>query len=168
MPTITLGTFNRKSKQTCKYFIKHQSDYISEHICNVFPLVFLLPAFFFPNSECSLEADINTQSHIYVFVMINSSHLPQAPHMNAKKYFTEKAPHTRRHRRKKGANICKDASSDAPWSGEVGIVYWFGISHDFCYFLKCSDLFNYHNILCVYFFPSSRLPSPQNLFLCFS
>lgn len=31
------------------------------------------------------KADINTQSHIYVFVMINSSHLPQAPYMNVKR-----------------------------------------------------------------------------------
>jgi hypothetical protein len=47
---------------------------------------------------------------------------------------------------------------------KIEIVYRFGISHDFCYFLKCSNLFNYHNILCAQP-PANR---SRNLFLCFA
>lgn len=55
--------------------------------------------------------------------------------------------------------------------GKIEIVYWFGISHDFCYFLKCSNLFNYHNIfMCLFFrfsFPLSLASSPKIYFSVF-
>lgn len=74
--------------------------------------------------------------------------------MNVEKYFAGLRHSSHPRNRKKDANICKDAL-EREKGKKAESVYWFGVSHDFCYFLKCSNLFNYHNILCVYFFLSS-------------
>lgn len=117
------------------------------------------------------EADINTQSHIYVFVMINSSHLPQAPHMNVEEFSADlkNSPHCSSSFWQQWEKYVKMffAEKRALSRAKHWIcLYWFGISHDFCYFLKCSNLFNYHNILCSRF---HQLPSfRDNLFFCFS
>lgn len=114
------------------------------------------------------KADINTQSHIYVFVMINSSHLPQAPYMNVKEFSADlkNSPQLVLTTMRKYVKMFFGEKRTLSRTKHWNCLYWFGISHDFCYFLKCSNLFNYHNILCSRF---HQLPSCRdNLFLCFS
>lgn len=110
----------------------------------------------------SEKPDINTQSHIYAFGMINSSafvHPHERSYVNAKKCFF-----TRRFESLEPQTMPMLGRGGGK---EIEIVYRFGISHDFCYFLKCSNLFNYHNILCSQP-PATLAAAFRNLFLCFA